>query len=370
MTASTPSDLSASAVINLIEAGAYSRDVVLTVARGFLPLPQDDLIAVLSYLIATDDAEIQDLARASLSDIPSRSVHSFAGNEDADPQHLELLLRATRDSTVLELLIRNRAVSDQAIARLAEHAEPAVQEIIVINQSRILRAPGILDALLSNPNLSPDARRRVLETREEFFDKRARAEKLMQEIAALGSDTDETPIADVPLDAIADLLEKADLEDGAGPINAGDTPDAAATGDRQQAIWSRVIHMTVAEKVQLAFRGDRTIRLLLVRDRNRLVCSATMRNPRMTETEVESIAGMRNVEEEVLRLIGNRRDWSSKYNIAMALCKNPKAPIGVVLPLINRLTLRDLKGLKDDKGVPEVVRATARKFYQAKTQKS
>jgi hypothetical protein len=41
--------------------------------------------------------------------------------------------------------------------------------------------------------------------------------------------------------------------------------------------------------------------------------------------------------------------------------------VGVVLPLINRLTLRDLKGLKDDRGVAEVVRATSRKMYQAKS---
>ncbi len=86
----------------------------------------------------------------------------------------------------------------------------------------------------------------------------------------------------------------------------------------------------------------------------------------MTESEVESIAGSRGVEEEVLRLIGMKRDWISKYGIMSALCRNPRAPIGVVLPLINRLTLRDLKGLKDDKGVAEVVRATARKLFQAK----
>jgi hypothetical protein len=95
-----------------------------------------------------------------------------------------------------------------------------------------------------------------------------------------------------------------------------------------------------------------------------------MRNPRMSQTEVEQIAGMRSIEEEVLRLIGIRRDWSSKYNIAVALVRNPKAPIGVVLPLINRLTLRDLKNLKDDKGVSEVVRVTARKSYIQRSQKS
>ena len=66
---------------------------------------------------------------------------------------------------------------------------------------------------------------------------------------------------------------------------------------------------------------------------------------------------MRNVDEEVLRLIAMKRDWMAKYNIAVTLARNPKCPVGVVLPLINRLTLRDLKGLKDDKGVSEAVRS-------------
>jgi len=59
----------------------------------------------------------------------------------------------------------------------------------------------------------------------------------------------------------------------------------------------------------------------------------------------------------------------SKYNIMLTLCRNPKAPIGVVLPFINRLTLRDLKGLKDDKGVQQVVRELAKKAYIQRTQK-
>jgi hypothetical protein len=120
----------------------------------------------------------------------------------------------------------------------------------------------------------------------------------------------------------------------------------------------------------LAFRGDKMVRMLLVRERNKLVCGATMRNPRMTENEAEVIAGLRNVDEEVLRILSTRRDWMSKYPVILALTRNPKAPIGVVLPLINRLALRDLKFLRDDRGVAEVVRTTAKRIYLSRTQKS
>ena len=358
MSSPSSAELSAAVVIERIESGLFPRDVVLNVARGFLPLVQEDLIAVLSYL-TTKDAEVADLARASLAEVPARSISAFAANERAAPEHLALLMSASEDPAVLELLIRNRTLPDGALIELARRADPAVQEIIVINQARILRAPEILDALLANPRLSAETRRRVLENREEFFDKKARR---LEELA-------EDEIAeDLPLDAIADLLEKAEQEDAIQPSPPSTLPSDAL--DPNVPVFARIMHMSVGDKVKLAFQGGRTERNILVRDRNKLICSAVMRNPRMSETEAEQISGLRNVDEEVLRIIGSRRDWMSKLNIMSNLARNPKTPIGVVLPLINRLTLRELKALKDDKGVSEVARATARKLYEQRSKKS
>ncbi len=370
MSATFPTELSASVVIERIESGVLPREVQFTIAAGFLPLPQDDLIAVLAYLASSADESLSATARQALADVPSKIVLSFASNESAIPEHLARLAAATDDPPILEALIRNRAVSDQTVVELARNADGALQEVVVINQARILRTPEILDALLANPRLTPDARRRALETREEFFEKQA--PKAQPEVApALElEDEDERP-ADLPIEPIADLLEKAQALDESGEkppqleMNEADKRDPS-----KMSVFARVANMTVAEKVQLAFKGGKTERLVLVRDRNKLVCSAVMRNPRMNDIEVESIAGMRNVDEEVLRLIGMRRDWITKYNIVNVLVHNPKAPVGLVVPLINRLTLRDLKGLKDDKGVPEVVRAMARKLYVQRSQKS
>jgi hypothetical protein len=175
-------------------------------------------------------------------------------------------------------------------------------------------------------------------------------------------------LIDAPLEAIADLLEKAAEVTETAPtlvqLTEGEQKDP-----KKAALWTRLMFMSISEKVMVAYRGDRTARMLLVRDRNKLICSAVMRNPRMTDQEAENIASMRNVEEEVLRLLGMRRDWTSKYNIMFTLIKNPKTPVGVVLPFVNRLTLRDLKGLKDDRGVQAVVRDLARKAYLMRTQK-
>jgi hypothetical protein len=364
MSSVAPTELSAAIIIQRVGDGMFPRETVEMIARGLLPLPQAELVPVLAYLALQQDAAIAATAHASLADIPSRIVYGFASDENATPEHLVLLMRASQDAAILEGLIRNRAVPDDAVAELAARADAAVQEIVVINQARILRAPQILDALLANPRLSAEARRRALETREEFFDKKARIE------AERVVDEDE-PDLELPDDAIADLLAQATHEDAAQlPQRAPEVSESELQEPKRQSIFTKILMMTVSQKVQLAYKGGKTERSILIRDHNRLICSAVVRNPRMTLTEVEQIAGMRSINEEALRLIGVRRDWSSKYNVAAALVRNPKAPIAVVLPLINRLTLRDLKQLKDDKGVSEAVRVTARKMYIQRNQKS
>jgi hypothetical protein len=362
MSAVASGELTAATVIGLIESGAYPRDVVATIARGFLPLAQDDLIGVLLYLVVSDDDEIAGYAGAALADVPARALAEYAANEQVASEHLLRLLTVATDNVVVEALIRNRAVSDAAIADLARRADAGVQEVIVINQARIIRAPEILEALLENPALSPDARRRALETKEEFFEKKAR-------LALEESGAEEPELIDAPLEAIADLLEKATqvVEEPAATLVQ--LTESEQKDHSKLVLWRRLMFMTVAEKVMVAYRGDRTARMLLIRDRNKLICSAVMRNPRMSEQEAENIASMRNVDDEVLRLLGSRRDWMSKYPIMLTLCRNPKTPIGVVLPFINRLILRDLKGLKDDRGVQQVVREMARKTYLMRTQK-
>ncbi len=364
-----PADITAAAIIARLEAGGYSLEVVATIAAGFLPLPQDELIAVLAYLAAHGEESVQQTARTSLGEVPARSLAAFASNENAPPEHLEMLLRATDDPPVLESLTRNRAVSDFAVEELARRADPEIQEVIAINHARLLRSPQILDALEANPALTPDVRRRILETREEFFAKKARQQQEAPRTQELFDDDE--AIANLPVTPILDLLERAAAEEAAGsPSPPSPEPlELEKKDEGKMSVFSRILTMSVSEKVQLAFKGGKSERMVLIRDRNRLVCSAVMRNPRINEQEIESIAAMRNLDDEVLRLIAMKRDWMAKYNILLSLARNPKCPIGIVLPLINRLTLRDLKGLKDDKGVSEAVRTAARKAFVQRSQK-
>src|SRR5262249_41259919 len=122
-------------------------------------------------------------------------------------------------------------------------------------------------------------------------------------------------------------------------------------------------------KIALAAKGTREERSILIRDSNRSVQDAVINSPKLTENEIETIAKMRNVNEDILRQIAGHRDWMKAYSVVHGLATNPKPPLAVAMSLLSRLTTHDLKVLQTDKNVPEAVRRMARKHVEARVTK-
>jgi hypothetical protein len=90
-------------------------------------------------------------------------------------------------------------------------------------------------------------------------------------------------------------------------------------------------------------------------------------SPKLSGPEVESIARMTNVSDEVLRIIGTNRAWTKSYGVILGLVKNPKTPLAMSMNMMARLNDRDLQQLSVDRNVPEPLRVAARKKVVANT---
>ena len=106
--------------------------------------------------------------------------------------------------------------------------------------------------------------------------------------------------------------------------------------------------MTVKDRVKLGMKGDREARAILIRDSNKVVAQAVIRNPRIMDQEVESIAAMRTVSDEVLRLIALNRAWARSYPIILNLARNPRT--------------KDLQNISQNRNVSEAVRRQAHRL--------
>ena len=192
----------------------------------------------------------------------------------------------------------------------------------------------------------------------EAFLARSDASTEMREFfAARGIQPGDTPArdADVP------LFEPTVAEDTA-PASQPDAADEGShDGEPRASTVQKIAALNVAQRMSLAMKGSREERAVLIRDPNKIVAVAVLSSPKITESEVESIAKMANVSDEILRMIGFSRAWTKNYAVVHALVRNPKTPVAIAMNFLSRLSDKDLRSLSTNRNVPDVLRVTARK---------
>ena len=120
-------------------------------------------------------------------------------------------------------------------------------------------------------------------------------------------------------------------------------------------------NLPIKDRMKLAMKGTREQRAQLIRDSNRMVATAVLTSPKLTEAEVEQFCKMGNVSEDVLRTIATNRAWMKNYGVVLGLVRNAKTPPALSMQMLNRLTEKDVKMLSVDRNVPEALRLAARR---------
>lgn len=114
-------------------------------------------------------------------------------------------------------------------------------------------------------------------------------------------------------------------------------------------------------------KGNREERFILIRDGCKVVSSAVLECPKLTDQEVETFAAMKNVQENVLRGIAAKRKFMKLYPVVRALTSNPRCPLDLSLGLIKNLLVQDLRNLSANKNVSDTLRKVAFKLFKEKT---
>lgn len=130
--------------------------------------------------------------------------------------------------------------------------------------------------------------------------------------------------------------------------------------------YQQTLHMGVADKIKAALTGDKEWRKLLIGDPNKLVSSAVLKNPRISEGEVYAVARNRSASDELIRIILLNREWLKNYNIKLALVMHPRTPLAKALRFMAVLTEKDLNGLAKSREISRVIANNARRILMNK----
>jgi hypothetical protein len=386
-------------VVKAVLEGSAPRPAQLAAARGVLPLPQADLLEILVGLAKGGDPELKGHAVETLGSQETAGLIETLRSEKTPSSVLAYFVESEgMPEAVHEALLTNARTPPQAIVAFASHtSNGGLLERIAFNQQLLIQNPAILEAVLANSSSTAEAKRRTEEIKREFFEKERGAQQIANELRAQGneaaaefleqSETDlseedalffashievpdhETDDSWMSLEFIEEIYEETDEQRsqainkiiGEFKVEEGDI------GSERISMINRVMKMGVKDRVKLAMKGDREARNILIRDPNRLVSSAVVNNPRITEQEVESIASMRSISEDILRQLATNRQWSRSYNIGHALARNPRTPLANVITIMTKLQLRDLQALSKNRNVPDAVRRQALRLHNART---
>jgi hypothetical protein len=393
-------------VVKAIIAGTAPQPAKFAAARGMLPLPQNDLLEVLVALASDTDAELAQNARETLTAQDVSALRDAFQSSEVAPSVLDFFSEQDNlPNEIYETIITHPKTPEPTIVKFARNtAHGNLLELISLNQQLLINTPAIIDAIIANPYRTSEAERRAQETKREFFEKERGAQQIANELRAQGKEAAaefietgnfaetldsvdlsfedaillaqhiEVPDAEVDdswlsLEFIEELYEES-AEEREAIINkiVGELQfeEDSVSGERISMI-NRILKLGMKGRMKLAMKGDREARNILIRDPNRIVAQAVIQNAKITEQEVEKIASMRTVPEDVLRLIAINRAWARNYMIMHKLAQNPRTPIGSAFTILTRLQLRDLLAMSKNRNVSDAIRKQALRLATART---
>ena len=315
------------------------RDLQLSAARGALPLAASDLLTVFFFFCNGKDQELKSLARASLHELPVSLIEPVMADPEVNPQILYFIARERlQEQRLIETVLQNPSTGNETFLHCAKHCAGPILAMIAENSQRIAAAPELVNAIINNPKAD-----KALKFRLGWVDPE---EKKAQEGSAKVA-VDEA--GGNGADEVTDEIEEED--------------------ERNLNKYQQALELGVSEKIKMALTGDKEWRSLLLRDSNKLVSAAVLKNPRITDGEVLFIAKNKTTSDELIRVILLNKEWVKSYAIKVALLRHPRTPINKALRFMSILTPKDLKDMAKSKDISAVLSNNARRIIMIKEKK-
>ena len=378
-------------MIEMIRNSAVPANVMRTAARGALAVPGEEMIEILVYLASHPIFGAQ--ARMTLASWEEKSAMAVAADPATPWEVLEYMVAPeNRRPKLVPALLENPTVREVRLQDMAQMASRELVDMMLASQ-RVRRSKDILHALGTNHHLNERetadlkaALATLGEDTAEFaaYQDSMEGERTQYEVEHAAEIAAEEGKA---FELVGGILEDDELvaaaaQAGLAPAAAG-TPAAAAPGEldektlkmREAEAQSReristiqkIARLSVGARVQLGMKGSKDERFVLIRDGSKVVSSAVLESPKVSDAEIETFASMKNVQESVLRGIAMKRKFMKNYAVVRALANNPRCPLDLGLTLSNHLLVNDLKALSMNKNISETLRKMGLKKFKEKS---
>jgi len=359
-------------LIEMMRQSAVPAGVMRSAARGALAVPPAEMLEILVYL--SEHPIFGEQARMTLAGFDEAGSATALADPNTSHEVLNyFLVPRNRRPQLLPALFNNLSVPEETLVAIAETATQETATLLLAS-SRVVNSAMILRSLVKNPNVAIEEQAKISESLSRLgIDATADTGTttdlevgswLKEHRAELEAEEREAK----PFVLLGGLDELGD-EEGA-VINPEALEARKGKGkeeDERISTWQKLARMNVPERIKVAMLGSKEERGILIRDGSKLVSSAVLASPKLSEQEVEGFANMKNVRENVLRDIARSRRFMKNYVVVRSLCNNPRTPLDLSLSLMKNLMGPDLNVLSMNKNIPETLRKGAMRLMQMRT---
>jgi len=336
----------------------------LMAARALVPVKGSDQIIMLAQLTADAEEQVRKTALEALQKLPEGVVQTACDAPLPAPV-LHCLARTLKADDLLGRLVANHASHDATVEEIARGCSEPLSERIAVNEERLLRAPSIIEALYKNRNTRMSTADRLIELAARNGVELTGIPTFQAAVEAIQGQLIPEP-SDEPLPQ-DEAFQRSLAEDK--DENAFEDDKAAGLEEVKQAykpLNMQILEMSKSEKLRLALVGNMAARAILVRDHSKQVSMAAIQSPQMTVGEAADIARSKEVSEEILRFIGNKKEWIKSSEVKHNLCFNPKTPVGISMRFVSHLRMEELKALAKNRNIPGQVKSMANQWVVRK----
>jgi len=310
---------------------------------GHLPLSMHDQI-MLWYLFCSrsEDERVQELCLEGVAQSSVMALKPVLRDPELDWRVLEFILHARRsDLPTLIILRPNRSIPEAVWKGVFSTCSYEVLSFFFDSKSPFTLSPAELKAAAANPQ----ATAKMHKTIAMHLDDTASA----PEAESSDVDPDEFDV-ERELDADSDAEEMADDLDAVSK-------------------YQMVQELSVGDKIKLAMSGDKEWRSLLLKESNKQVSGAVLKNPRITEKEVLILCQNRSANEELIRIVLLNREWLKNYSIRLALTMHPRTPLNQAIRFLSTLSEKDLRKLSKSRNISSALTNSCRRILMAKSKR-
>jgi hypothetical protein len=330
-------------------------------AKGLVPVRGHEQVLMLAQLAADENTDVREAARRSLLGMPPGVRHPSC---DAALPNGVLDLLAELFENDMEAQVRiaaNGATHHTTVERLARGASEQLAERIAVNETLLIAWPGIIEALYKNRNTRMSTADRLIELAARNNLELPNIPAYKEHAEALQGQLIPEPTDEpLPQDQVFNqALAEASDSDDEEVFEEDKQTGAQVLRKKFKPLSMQIADMGKAEKIRLAMVGNKAARALLVRDNNRQVAYAAVSSPQMTVQEASELAKAKDVSEETLRYVSNKKDWVKSADVKHNLVFNPKCPVGISMRFLGHLRADELRQLARSRNVPAQIRSLA-----------